>query len=214
MPYGDTDEQEGAAPDHRQDQHYRPFAADHLLVDHGQGVAGRDRNGFLCLAVKAIFAERGHWQTPFCLMESRKICFFCPTKVGASAISTAYCLIAEKFVNAGFRPRTFVDALDDHGASQGGPALVAWQRAGNHHRIGWHSAVHHLAARTVDDFGRSPEEDAHRQHGAFLDDDSLGHFRTRADEAIILDDHRSGLQRLENPADPGASRNMDVTADL
>ncbi len=49
---------------------------------------------------------------------------------------------------------------------------------------------------------------------AFAHDDALGHFRARADEAIVLDDHRSGLQRLEHAADADAARDVAVLADL
>ena len=44
--------------------------------------------------------------------------------------------------------------------------------------------------------------------------DAFGDFRARADEAIVLDDHRPGLQRLEHAADADAAGNMTVLADL
>src|SRR5207248_6266456 len=66
----------------------------------------------------------------------------------------------------------------------------------------------------VDDLCRGAKKDAHRQHRAALDDHALGDFGAGADEAIVLDDHGSGLQRLEHTADPGAARDVDVAADL
>src|SRR6185437_11579106 len=57
-------------------------------------------------------------------------------------------------------------------------------------------------------------EAAHGEDRALLDDDALGHFAARADEAIILDDHRHGLQRLEHAADAGAARDVTILADL
>ncbi len=45
-------------------------------------------------------------------------------------------------------------------------------------------------------------------------DHALGHFRARADEAIVLDDHRAGLQRLEHAADADAAGDVAVLADL
>ena len=44
--------------------------------------------------------------------------------------------------------------------------------------------------------------------------DAFGHLRARADEAVVFDDHRSGLQRLEHAADAGAARDVHVPADL
>ena len=91
-----------------------------------------------------------------------------------------------------------------------GPPSLRRQGAGNDHRIGRDAAVDDFARRAVDDLGRGAEEHAHRHHRALLDDDALGDFGARADEAIILDDHRAGLERLEHAADPGAAGDMDV----
>jgi len=49
---------------------------------------------------------------------------------------------------------------------------------------------------------------------ALLDDDPLGDLRSRADKAIVLDDHRTGLERLEHSADPRTPGDVDVAADL
>ena len=104
--------------------------------------------------------------------------------------------------------------LDDHRAGEAGAAVLARQRAGDDNRIRRDPAVADLAGGAVDDLGRSAEEHAHRQHRALLDDHAFGDFGARADEAIVLDDHRPGLKRLEHAADPGAARNVDVPADL
>jgi predicted ABC-class ATPase len=37
---------------------------------------------------------------------------------------------------------------------------------------------------------------------------ALDHFRAGADEAIVLDDHRPGLHRLEHAANADAAREM------
>jgi hypothetical protein len=71
-----------------------------------------------------------------------------------------------------------------------------------------------FAGGAVDDLGRCAEEHAHRQHRAFAHDHAFGHFRTRADEAVVLDDDGSGLERLEHAADAGAARNVHALADL
>ena len=44
--------------------------------------------------------------------------------------------------------------------------------------------------------------------------DAFDDFGARADEAVVLDDHRVGLQRLEHAADADAAREMHVLADL
>ena len=58
------------------------------------------------------------------------------------------------------------------------------------------------------------EVDAHAEHAAALDDDAFDDFGARADEAVVLDDRRRGLHRLEHAADAGASREVHVLADL
>src|SRR3546814_18298372 len=58
------------------------------------------------------------------------------------------------------------------------------------------------------------DEHTHGEHRAFLDDHALDHFRPRADEAAVLDDHRPRLQRLQHTADAGAAGEMHVLADL
>jgi len=45
------------------------------------------------------------------------------------------------------------------------------------------------------------EIDAHRDHRTGTDDDPLDDFRAGADKAVVLDDRRVGLQRLEHAAD-------------
>src|SRR4029079_2206322 len=93
-------------------------------------------------------------------------------------------------------------------------AVLAWQGAGHNDRISRDSAIMNLARCAVDDLGRGAEENAHREDRPALHDDPLGHLGARADEAIVLDDHRPGLERLEHAADPGAARNVDVASDL
>src|SRR3546814_8858500 len=49
-----------------------------------------------------------------------------------------------------------------------------------------------------------------RQHRALLDDDALGDLGACADEAVVLDDDRIGLQRLQHAADADAARQVAV----
>ncbi len=46
------------------------------------------------------------------------------------------------------------------------------------------------------------------------DDDAFHHFRTGADETVVLDDGGRGLQRLQHPADAGAAGQVAMLADL
>src|SRR5207249_323215 len=70
------------------------------------------------------------------------------------------------------------------------------------------------AGFAIDDAGRCPDEHAHGQYRAFTHDHAFGHFRARADEAVVLDDYRPGLQRLKHAADAGTAGNVAVLADL
>src|SRR5207253_9637651 len=95
-----------------------------------------------------------------------------------------------------------------------GPVRPAAEIAWHHHRIGRHLADMDLAGGPVDYFRRGADEHAHREHRAGADDHAFDDFGTRADDAIILDDHRVGLQGLEHAADADAAREMAVLADL
>src|SRR4029077_17832505 len=81
-------------------------------------------------------------------------------------------------------------------------------------RSGGNPAVGDRAARAVVDLRALTDEYAHPEHRVLLDDDALDHFRARTDEAIVLDDRRARLHRLEHPADAYAAREMHVLADL
>src|SRR5438309_175050 len=71
-----------------------------------------------------------------------------------------------------------------------------------------------LAAGAIDDLGRRTQEHAHRQHRSALHDDALRDFGPRPDEAIVLDDDRPSLQRLQNAADARAAGDVDIAANL
>src|SRR5262245_31958059 len=142
------------------------------------------------------------------------------SEVSRGGISlSSLALVAQELVDRGLCPRALVDALDDDGAVEarpGGAVLhrLARQRAGYHHRIGRHLALHDLATVAIDDPGGSAEIDPHGENRALAHHDALGDLRASPDEAIVLDDHRAGLQRLEHAADAGAARDMAVAADL
>ncbi len=71
-----------------------------------------------------------------------------------------------------------------------------------------------FAGVAVDDLGRRADEGAHREDGALLDDDALDDLAARADEAVILDDDRLGLQGLQDAADPDPAGEVAVLTDL
>ena len=58
------------------------------------------------------------------------------------------------------------------------------------------------------------DENAHGHHRALADDHPLDHLGAGADEAIVLDDGRVGLQQLEHAADADAPGEMHISADL
>src|SRR6266403_844560 len=127
--------------------------------------------------------------------------------------------VAQQLVDGGLGAGALVDPLDDDGAIKARRRTAvgvgaARQSSRHHYRVGGNAAAEDLAGGTVDDAGRGADEDAHRQHRAGLDDDALDHLAARADEAIVLDDHRVRLQRLEHAADADAAREVAVLADL
>src|SRR5580698_144126 len=71
-----------------------------------------------------------------------------------------------------------------------------------------------LAAVALVDARALADEYSHRNHRAGADHDAFDDLGARADEAIILDDGRSGLQRLEHTAHAHTAREMYVAADL
>ena len=68
--------------------------------------------------------------------------------------------------------------------------------AGHHHAVRRHRAVADFAGGAVVDAGALAEEHAHADHAVVADHEAFHHFRTRADEAMVFDDGRAGLQRL------------------
>src|ERR1019366_4882250 len=112
-----------------------------------------------------------------------------------------------------------VDDLDDHGTvkRRAGRAIrqrFAGHRAWHHDRIGRYATDMDFPARAVDDLGGGADEHAHRQHGAFFNDHTLGDFRTGANETVVLDNPRIGLQWFQHAADADAAGEMAVGADL
>src|SRR3954454_24499673 len=136
-----------------------------------------------------------------------------PTNARSRTISSAY-LVSQELIDAGFGASPLVDSLDDDRAGEAGAAILARHAAGDHDRIFGNPSVMDLASRAVDDLGRGAEEDPHRQYRAAFDDHALGDFRAGADEAIVLDDYRPSLKRLEHAADPSAAGDVNVASDL
>src|SRR5690606_9014718 len=66
----------------------------------------------------------------------------------------------------------------------------------------------------VVDAGGLAEEHAHADHAVVTDDHAFHHLRARTDEAVVLDDGRACLQRLEHAADAGTAGQVHVPADL
>src|SRR5688572_9431836 len=105
--------------------------------------------------------------------------------------SCSLCLVAaQQFVQAGLGPGLGIDLLDDDGTVQAVPCVGGGQIAGNDHGTRRHAPVEDLAGGAVQDAGALAEEYAHREDAVLLDDHPFHDFRTRADEAVVLDDHR------------------------
>src|SRR5437016_4274453 len=58
------------------------------------------------------------------------------------------------------------------------------------------------------------DEHAHRDDRAGLDDHTLDNFGASADEAIVFDDRRTGLQWLEHSADTNSAGEVNIAANL
>src|SRR5690606_18122693 len=75
-------------------------------------------------------------------------------------------------------------------------------------------AIGDLAGGAVVDAGGLAEEHAHADHAVVAHHHALHDLRARADEAVVLDDGRTGLQRLQHAADAGAAGDVAVFPDL
>src|SRR5690606_33211343 len=93
-------------------------------------------------------------------------------------------------------------------------AVGGGQRTADHHRTWWYPPVADLARHAVVDLRALADVHPHRDHGVLADDDAFDDFGARTDEAVVLDDGRIGLQRLENAPDADAAGQVDVPADL
>ena len=71
-----------------------------------------------------------------------------------------------------------------------------------------------FAGSTVEDFGGLSDEHAHGNHAAFFDNHAFDDFGTRADEAVVFNNGRAGLQGFEYAADADATAQVDVFTDL
>ena len=89
-------------------------------------------------------------------------------------------------------------------------------RPGDDHRARRHDAavLDGLRARDVDDRHARGQRDVRGEHRTRTDPHALGDDAPRAEERAVLDDHRSGLRRLQDAADAHASREVDVGTDL
>src|SRR5262252_6444511 len=112
----------------------------------------------------------------------------------------------QKFVDRSFRTRLSVDPLDDYRAVEAVSPVLGGQRTWDHDSAARHTAVNDLARFTVVDTRTGADVHAHRDDGVVLDDHAFDDLGARADEAVIADDGRVCLQRLEHAADPDASR--------
>src|ERR1700724_2436403 len=121
---------------------------------------------------------------------------------------------AQQLVDGGLRARLRVDALDDDRAVEAVAAVRRRQRARYHYRARGHAPLQDRAGGAVVDAGALPDEDAHGNHRARFDHDAFDDFGACADEAIILDDGGTRLQRLAPPAATDPARHVHGATDL
>jgi len=139
-------------------------------------------------------------------------CIYLTVKTGNAPRSSASVGVPQQVVQRGFGASLCVHALDDHGARQTVFAIGRRQSAGYDDRAGRYPAVEDLIALPIVDAGALADEHAHRNHGAGFDDHALDDLRAGADEAVILDDGGTGLQRLEDAADADSAGQVHVLA--
>src|SRR5690606_12242963 len=121
---------------------------------------------------------------------------------------------AQQIVDGRLASRPGVDLLDDHRAVQRVRSVLRRQLPGHHDAVRRHATVGDLAGGAVVDARGLAEEHAHADYAVVADDYAFHHLRARTDEAVVLDDGRAGLQRLEHAADAGPAGQVAVLADL
>src|SRR5690606_33995275 len=107
-----------------------------------------------------------------------------------------------------------VDLLDYYGAVEAVFAVLRRQCAGHDDGAFGHAALQDLARLAVIDSRALADVDAHRDYAAAPDDHAFDDLGASADEAVVLDDRRRCLERLEHAADADAARQVHVAADL
>ena len=71
-----------------------------------------------------------------------------------------------------------------------------------------------FAGGTVINLRALSDEDTHGDHAVFFNDDAFNDFAAGTDKAVVLDDGRGCLKRLENTADTDAAGKVAVLTDL
>src|SRR5574338_210326 len=121
---------------------------------------------------------------------------------------------AEQLVDPGLGARLRIHALDDDGTVEAVFAVGRRQVAAHHYRAGGDAAVADLAGGTVVNLGALADVHAHGDDRVLLDDDPFHHRGAGANEAVVLDDHGTGLHRLQHATDAHPAGQMDVLSDL
>ncbi len=121
---------------------------------------------------------------------------------------------AQQLVDCDLRSGLRIDTFDDYGTIQAAASGAGWQRPGNHDSASRNPAVGDFVGLPVVDARALADENAHRDDRALLDDHAFHDFGARADEAIVLDDRRGCLHRLQYPANTGATGQVHILADL
>src|SRR4029077_9012274 len=88
------------------------------------------------------------------------------------------------------------------------------QIARHYHRTGRHAPIQYLAGFAVEYLGALSDVHGHRYHRVLLHDHALDDLGARADETVVFDDGRVGLQRFQHAADADTTGEMNVFSDL
>src|SRR4249919_4081802 len=93
-------------------------------------------------------------------------------------------------------------------------SILRGQLSGNDHAVRRHGTVADLARGAVVDARALAQENTHADHAVMADNEAFHHLRTRADEAMVLDDRRRRLQRFQHAADARTATEVAMLADL
>mmetsp|Transcript_18116 Transcript_18116/g.28068 ORF Transcript_18116/g.28068 Transcript_18116/m.28068 type:complete len:296 (-) Transcript_18116:65-952(-) len=122
-------------------------------------------------------------------------------------------LVTQQLVDRRLGPGPRIDLFHDDRAIEV-HAVLGGHRPRHDNRSRGHFAISEFASFAIHDLGGLTDEHAHAQHRPLAHDTAFDHFGAGADKAVVLDDGRTRLHRLQHAADAHAARQVHVLADL